>query len=229
MDRILKSVKKKFGRPVKKAATLSSDIIRKFVENLLGSGEFKDERTAVFILTQFVLFGRYEEVSKLKKKNITLLPSGDYQVLVEEAKNFNCWDARKSYIAKGSEDDGFDPAAILSSYIDKIGGSGSEWLFPNFRKGKGGSVVFLDKPVSYDNMLKLLREGLDRIGVDGKSFTLHSVRTGALSEAANSGRCDREGLRRQVRWSTLGMVDHYHKYSLENKLKPCRALGLYSV
>ena len=86
MDRILKSVKKKFGRPVKKAATLSSDIIRKFVENLLGSGEFKDERTAVFILTQFVLFGRYEEVSKLKKKNITLLPSGDYQVLVEEAK-----------------------------------------------------------------------------------------------------------------------------------------------
>ena len=54
-------------------------------------------------------------------------------------------------------------------------------------------MVFLDKPVSDDNMLKLLREGLDRIGVDGKFFTLHSVRTGALLEAANSGRCDREG------------------------------------
>ena len=48
-------------------------------------------------------------------------------------------------------------------------------------------MVFINSHVSFDNMLKLLREGLDMIGQDGKRFSLHSVKTGAVSEAVNRG------------------------------------------
>ena len=49
-------------------------------------------------------------------------------------------------------------------------------------------------------MLKLFREALDAIGLVGKDYSLHSVRTGALSEAANSEDVDKDDLRRHGRW-----------------------------
>ena len=88
----MSSARKKFARPVKKAATLDSASIVALVQHLLSSGDFKDERTAVFILTQFVLFGRFEEISKLKRSNVKILASGDLEVLFQEAKNFNAGD-----------------------------------------------------------------------------------------------------------------------------------------
>ena len=225
---ILKSAKKKFGKPVKKAKTLDSEIIFLLVSNWLKSGEFKDERSAVFILCQFLLFARYEEIAHLKKSSVRKLASGDLEIEFSQAKNFNSWDAKTSLIAKNTS--GFDPVEIIMSYIEKLPSSSpqSQWLFPNFRSGKGKSIVFLEKPVSYDNMMKLFRQGLDSLGLDGKSFSLHSVRTGAVSEAVNSGTCDRETIKRHVRWASVEMVDHYHKFSLENKLKPCRALSIYN-
>ena len=70
--------------------------------------------------------------------------------------------------------------------MEELGGDESQWLFPNFKKEKKNSVVFINSHVSYDNMLKLLRKGLDMIGQDRKRFSLHSVKTGAVSEAVNS-------------------------------------------
>ena len=105
---ILKSAKKKFGKPVKKAKPIDSSIVHRLISNWRDSGSFKDERSAVFILSQFLLFARYEETAKLKKKNVKLLESGDLEILFEQAKNFNVWNAKTSCIAKGSSDT-FDP------------------------------------------------------------------------------------------------------------------------
>ena len=190
---ILKSVKKKFAKPVKKAKTLDSKTVFSLVSTWLSSGDFKDERSAVFILTQFLLFARYEEVAQLKKTSIKYLESGDLEISFAQAKNYNLWDCKTSCIAKNSGG-GFDPVQVIKSYVEKISTNNSQWLFPNFRKGKQKSVVYLDTQVSYDNMLKLFRQGLEKIGENGMLFTLHSVRTGAVSEATNSGTCDRESI-----------------------------------
>ena len=183
---ILKSVKKKFAKPVKKAETLTSTVVFSLVSNWLKSECFKDRRSAVFILMQFVLFARYEEIAQLKKSSIKTLESGDLEITFEQAKNYNKWDGKTSCIAKNQEV-GFDPVQIIKSYVEDLGGDESQWLFPNFKKGKKNSVVFINSHVSYDNMLKLLRQGLDMIGQDGRRFSLHSVKTGAVSEAVNSG------------------------------------------
>ena len=81
-------------------------------------------------------------------------------------------------IAKGEGT--FDPVAIIKAYVGKIGNS--EWLFPNFRLGKNKAFDLVNKPVSYNNTLKLFRQALNDIGLDGKLYSLHSLRTGALSE-----------------------------------------------
>ena len=68
ISRISTSIKKKFGRPFKKAKVFTSDLVSKLVLNLLSTGDFKDERSAIFVLLQFCFFARFEEMSKLTKE-----------------------------------------------------------------------------------------------------------------------------------------------------------------
>ena len=75
-------------------------------------------------------------------------------------------------------------------------------------------------------MLTLMRRALDDIGLTGKEFSLHSIRTGALSECANSN-VDQQILQRHGRWKSSSMVNHYHQLSMDKKLQATRALSIY--
>ena len=77
-------------------------------------------------------------------------------------------------------------------------------------------------------MLNLLRDALSSIGENGDDFSLHGIRTGALSEVANSSmKIPRDDIRRHGRWKSDKMVDQYHELSLEKKLAPSKALKFY--
>lgn len=225
VKRISQSIVKKFSKPVKKAGALSSADVKSLVIQLFKSNSFKDLRTAIFILVQFVLFGRFEEVSKLKTANVSLLPSGDFEFLFEQAKNYEFQDAKKSIMARNNSA-GFDPADYFSVYLKKVKDLGSPWLFPNFARGKGGAIVLKDCPVSYSNMLSLLRGALDKIGLEGSKFSLHSPRVGGLSEAMNNG-ADRSLLARHGRWKNPEMVNYYHQMTLEKRIEASKTLSLY--
>ena len=67
----------------------------------------------MFILTQFLLFARYEEVAQLKNTSIKSLESGDLVSFVQ-AKNYNIWDCKTPCIAKNSGG-GFDPVQVIKS------------------------------------------------------------------------------------------------------------------
>ena len=55
--------------------------------------------------------------------------------------------------------------------------------------------------VSYNNMLKLLRDGLEKMDLMNQDYTLLSPRVGVVSEAVNSRACDQEFIQRHVRLS----------------------------
>ena len=222
VSRVARSITKKYGRAVKKAKTLDSESIRNLVTTLLESGSFLDERSANFFLIQYLLFARFDEISKLSIENLKFLENGHLEVKIEKAKNFEVFDSQKSFISMGT--DSFEPVSIIKSYVAKLGNA--EFLFPNFKVEKK-KIVFLKKPVSYSNMLKLLRASLDKIGLDGKMFSLHSLRSGSLSEAANCDSVDNVSLQRHARWKTASMVNYYRELSLDKKLSASRALSLY--
>ena len=224
VGRISSAISKKFGKPVKKCDTLNSETVKKLVTKLLSSGSFKDERSGVFILLQFIFMARFEEMSKLTKSNVSFVPGGHIKIVFPSAKNYEKWDPKTAWAA-GDTGGSIDPVKILKSYLSKLPKK-IEWLFPNFRKGKQGSITFIDKPLSYDNMLKLFKEALMSVGE--KPRGLHGTRSGAISEAANSARKpEREATVRHVRWKDPNMLDLYHDLSMESKLAPSRALGLY--
>ena len=49
-------------------------------------GGFKNERTAILFLLQFLLMARFEEVATLRKENVVVIDSGDMEVKILEAK-----------------------------------------------------------------------------------------------------------------------------------------------
>ena len=224
VGRISAAISKKFGKPVKKTEGLKSETVKKLLSKLLSSGSFKDERTAVFILLQFIFMARFEEMARLSKSNVSISSEGNIQIIFPSAKNYEKWDARTSW-AQGTTGGEIEPIKIVQGYLAKLSVK-VNWLFPNFRKGRKGKINFCDKPLSYDNMLKLFKEALISIGE--KPRGLHGTRSGAISEAANSARKpEREVTARHVRWKNPEMLDLYHELSLDNKLAPSRALGLY--
>lgn len=77
VSKVAISIIKKYAKPVKKAKTLSSVNVKAMVMSLLKSGDFKEERTAICLLLQCLLFGRYEEIASLEKSNVVFLDSGD--------------------------------------------------------------------------------------------------------------------------------------------------------
>ena len=225
VSRIMKTIYIKFRRPVKKAKTLASKDIEAAVSKLMESGSFKDLRTGVFLLLQFCAFARFEEIAQLRVEDVTFLVSGDMELHFLKAKNYDVADGQKCLIGKNPS--GMNPVTILESYIEKL--NGSQFLFPSFRPGKEGALVFLGKPVSYKNQLDLFRKSLDNIGLKGDDFSLHSPRTGAVSECVNTGAVQRENIARHVRWKNgnVQMVDYYNQMSIEKRLEPSKALKLY--
>ena len=99
--------------------------------------------------------------------------------------------------------------AIVRSYLVARGGQPGEFLFCNFSKAKGGVVRFLNTPLTHSFAVKLLREGLYMSGFIADYVTLHSLKTGGVSEACNNG-CPRNLLTRHTRWTAKNMVDYYH-------------------
>ena len=62
-----------------------------------------------------------------------------------------------------------------------------------------GGVRWLDTPLTNDNAVKCLWEGLTMSGTPGAQLTLHSIKTGEVSEAKNSKRCPKVEIRRYAR------------------------------
>ena len=60
VSRVAKNIIKKYGKAIEKAKTLNSETVKKLVLNLLESGSLVDERSAVFFLIAFLIFGRFE-------------------------------------------------------------------------------------------------------------------------------------------------------------------------
>ena len=229
-SKVIKSIKKKYSKPVKKAKCVDSSIIKALVTHLIFNKccSLVDMRLACFILLEFTAFGRYVDISNLTISNIRFLPSGDMEVLVETSKNYESWDARKTIIS-GNKDGAFNPVSIIHSYIVRLLkiSTAERFLFPTFLSKKSGLLV-QKKPVSYDVMNRSFKATLSKLGYDGTLYSLHSPKNGALSEAANSGLCSKDQLKRHGRWSSDNMPNYYHKQSLKNKLAVSRSLKLYS-
>ena len=198
------------------------------VEKLLEDPTAKNFRTAVMFLMQFNLMARYGDIMFVKIKELEFLDSGDLKVTISRAKNFESFNAKSSFIAANPEGR-INFVDLLKKYLILRKGSPEDFVFATFRELKG-RVVWLDQHVREDVARKYLKLGLASAGVEEPSqYTLHSLKTGSVSEARNSGLASESEINRHARWAMSKMVDRYHDPSFESLLRASKALAINRV
>ena len=190
----------------------------------LNLDKFKDLRTAAMTVFQFNLMGRFSDIQNIRRGEVEELEGGHLRFKVVTAKNYESYDPRSSLIVSNPSGLIFC-VGIIKRYMQARGGSSQDFLFCNFRM-KNNKPEMLNTVVSYDNCMKSFRCALIKVDLPGESFSLHSLKTGALSEARNSGLVNSSVLERHARWVTKKMVDRYYSQSLEVSLLPTKALAI---
>ena len=153
-------------------------------------------------------------------------PDPHLRVVISRAKNFNVSDARTSFVA-ANPGSSYCIVQILKDYLDVYRPNSDDFLFPVL--GQSGELV--QNMVQYSTMLVALRGVLQEMNVPNfKQFSLHSPRTGGLSEAANSGLCSEAELVRHGRWNSgSSMPSRYRQQDIASQLRASRSLRVNSM
>ena len=107
----------------------------------------------------------------------------------------------------------------------KISPSSKLRLFRSITVTKKGEQLRVSDSLSYSTMRELLLKKLTQFGYDKSKFSLHSLRAGGASAAANAGVPDRL-FKRHGRWRSESAKDGYVKDSEEALLSVSKSLDL---
>ena len=116
---------------------------------------------------------------------------------------------------------------MMERYIKmgNISGAQDLFLFRGIVRTKNGVKLRKQGGLSYSRMRELLLEKLEAVGLDPKLFSLHSLRSGGATAAANAGVPDRL-FKRHGRWRSENAKDGYVKDSLSSRLSVTKGIGL---
>ena len=106
-----------------------------------------------------------------------------------------------------------------------VNGHENEPLFQTLCKHKDGKLWFSGKPLSYSTYRTLFKSYLKQVGISPEKLSLHSLRKGSATLAAQSG-VPNDLVKVYGRWSTEASKDRYVNYSLKQKVSVVKTLNL---
>ena len=97
-------------------------------------------------------------------------------------------------------------------------------MFGNIQTKSGSQSIRPGSKLSYTRCREVLLKKIADVGLDPKSFSWHSFRSGGASAAANGGISDRM-FKRHGRWRSENAKDGYVADLLESRLAVSLSLG----
>ena len=161
------------------------------------------ERRRFLMMNIFCFLGvkRFDDIQKVKKKNVVFRQDNRVEVWLERTKTDSKKEGSEFVLTKGKIDD-ISVTDLVRWYLKSLGDVPSEaYIFPVFRKGK----PVWDQAVSYNAARVQLNKEREALGL-GK-VTWNSGRIGAATEAARS-RVSRNVIMRSGGWRSSA-VDTY--------------------
>ena len=224
-----------FFKPVTKSGAISEQEFLGFLRHTTGDGDFANTkfthlRLAAQVALMFGAKARFKESVELKVSQLHL-PSPSLslgtpvKVLFKKGKTYQMGEVRSAVIS-GRPCSNLFLVSLLDSYVERLKelpGNDDCWLFPGVRweGGKFGTLASLNKPVGYNVVVQGFKKACEEAGLtrtDGSSLTLHSLRRGAVTIAANEGVAEHETMK-QMRVKGVSTV---HNYISLNEKSPSR-------
>ena len=174
-------------------------------------------------------FLRFDELAYLKLKDVALRDT-HFELFIEGSKTDQYREGSIVPIVKSCTD--LCPWGNFEKYLSQAkltlptsAQGGDDYLFGNIQTKSGSQSIRPGSKLSYTSCRDVLLKKIADVGLDPKSFSWHSFRSGGASAAANGGIPDRM-FKRHGRWRSENAKDGYVADSLESRLAVSKSLGL---
>ena len=228
VKQVLEGAKRILAHKVVKKEPITPEILKSLVEKFATvDASLSDVRTLTICMLGFAGFLRYSELANLKESDVTFYDD-HVELFIETSKTDQYRDGSVVVVIArtGSE---CCPVAMLRRYLRMTGVSidrpSDKYLFRRLVNTKNGQQLRGSANLSYTRARELVLDMLQAVGLDKKQFSLHSLRSGGATAAANAGMPDR-CFKRHGRWRSESAKDGYVRDKLESRLSVSKSLGL---
>ena len=220
----LSGLQRKLAKPKVRKEPITSAMLTAMVDSLGLSPSLADVRLVACSLLAFAAFLRYDELAKLKCCDILFTPSA-MSIRITSSKTDQYRQGNTVLVARTGSPT--CPVAMMERYfaVASISPTSRLRLFRGITHTKQGERLRPSGSLSYTRMRELFLAKLAQLGFDPKQFSLHSLRAGGASAAANAGVPDRL-FKRHGRWRSESAKDGYVKDSVTSLMSVSRSLDL---
>ena len=220
----LAGLQRKLAKPRVRKEPVTVEMLSRIVGSLGTAPSLSDTRLAAACLLAFAAFLRYDDLARLRCCDIKLEVSY-MTVHITSSKTDQYRQGDTVMVARTGTST--CPVAMLERYAAaaSIELSSSLRLFRGIVKTKRGERLRASGSLGYARMRELLLTKLEQLGYDKHQFSLHSLRLGGASAAANAGVPDRL-FKRHGRWKSETAKDGYVKDSTSALLSVSNSLKL---
>lgn len=220
----LAGLQRKLAKPRTRKEPITVEMLSKIVGSLGSAPSLSDIRLTASCLLAFAAFLRYDDLANLRCCDIKIEVS-HMTVHITSSKTDQYRQGDSVMVARTGTPT--CPVAMLERYVAAAGISlsSSLRLFRAIVNTKQGERLRASGSLGYARMRELLLAKLDQLGYDKQQFSLHSLRAGGASAAANAGIPDRL-FKRHGRWKSETAKDGYIKDSTSALLSVSSSLKL---
>ncbi len=220
----LKGCERILGQPTRKSVAMTSEIIHDLY-NKFHSSNLHDQRFLAILLICYTGFLRIDELLTIQLKHIDL-HTDKMLLFLPQCKNDQLRQGNTVYIA--ALDSKYCPVKFVRNYLRLCDFNTTTdpeaHLLPRLVKRKSGLYAHRSRGISYTTAREIFSIHVQQLYPTTR-YTLHSLRSGGASDAANNG-VEPRLISKHGRWKTTKSRDGYIADSTENRLSVSRALGL---
>ena len=220
----LSGLQRILAKPKKRKEPITAAMLARMVSSLGQAPSLSDVRLVASSLLAYAGFLRYDEVARLCCCDVQIGPDS-MSIHVTSSKTDQLRQGDHVLISRTNTPT--CPVAMMEWYIQAAGISLASKLrlFRAITSTKKGECLRAGGSLSYTRMRELLLKKLTDLGYDKSCFSLHSLRAGGATAAANAGVPDRL-FKRHGRWKSESAKDGYVKDSVDALLSVSKNLDL---
>ncbi|XP_065940519.1 uncharacterized protein [Magallana gigas] len=224
---VLEGARRLSAKPVTKKEPITSEILQQIVNRYgTGSSSLPDIRISCMCLLSYAAFLRFSELVNLKRSDITFYED-HLSLYISKSKTDKYKTGSNVIVSKTNNVT--CPYGMLQLYL-KIADIASDsdcFIFRalSFCKKSGKYKLRNSGPLSYSRARELLLNALESVGVDKSKFSLHSLRSGGATAAANAGVSDRL-FKKHGRWRSDNAKDGYVHENVKSLMSVSQSLNI---
>lgn len=214
--------KRILAKPKCRKDPITPEMLQALAEKLQDKCSISDLRTLALCLIGFAGFLRFSELCSIRSCDVCLYAS-HCSIFLESSKTDQLREGSWINIARTKRIT--CPIAALEKYLAAANIKLDDEL-PLFRAlaPPNSSYKVRNHGISYTRAREIIKEAFKDI-TDVSNISLHSLRSGGASAAANAGIPDRL-FKRHGRWASENAKDSYIKDNLDKLLSVSRSLGI---